>query len=114
LAQEQETATNKESVLKALDKETADLRGKLGETLASIRRFDTPVDEATTPSLEALKAFSLGLKTDNEKGTAEAIPLFKSAIELRSQFRGSIFEPGSILCEFGTGQPSRRERKEIL
>jgi len=51
LAQEQETAATKESVLKALDKETADLRGKLGETLASIRRFDTPVDEATTPSL---------------------------------------------------------------
>ena len=86
LAQEQETAGNKESVLKALDKETADLRGKLGETLASIRRFDTPVDDATTPSLEALKAFSLGLKTDNEKGTAEAIPLFKSAIELDPNF----------------------------
>jgi serine/threonine protein kinase/predicted Zn-dependent protease len=86
LAQEQETAANKESVLKALDKETADLRGKLGETLASIRRFDTPVDDATTPSLEALKAFSLGLKTDNEKGTAEAIPLFKSAIELDPNF----------------------------
>ncbi len=86
LAQEQETAANKESVLKALDKETADLRGKLGETLASIRRFDTPVDDATTPSLEALRAFSLGLKTDNEKGTAEAIPLFKSAIELDPNF----------------------------
>src|SRR5580693_6511659 len=86
LAQEQETAANKETVLKALDKETADLRGKLGETLASIRRFDTPVDDATTPSLEALKAFSLGLKTDNEKGTAEAIPLFKSAIELDPNF----------------------------
>jgi serine/threonine protein kinase/tetratricopeptide (TPR) repeat protein len=86
LAQEQETAANKESVLKALDKETADLRGKLGETLASIRRFDTPVDDATTPSLEALKAFSLGLKTDNERGTAEAIPLFKSAIELDPNF----------------------------
>ena len=53
LAQEQETAANKESVLKAFDKETADLRGKLGETLASIRRFDTPVDDATTPSLGA-------------------------------------------------------------
>jgi eukaryotic-like serine/threonine-protein kinase len=86
LAQEQETAANKESVLKALDKETADLRSKLGETLASIRRFDTPVDDATTPSLEALKAFSLGLKTDNEKGTAEAIPLLKSAIELDPNF----------------------------
>ena len=86
LAQEQETAANKESVLKALDKETADIRGKLGETLSSIRRFDTPVDDATTPSLEALKAFSLGLKTDNEKGTAEAIPLFKSAIELDPNF----------------------------
>jgi eukaryotic-like serine/threonine-protein kinase len=86
LAQEQETAANKESVLKALDKATADLRGKLGETLSSIRRFDTPADDATTPSLEALKAFSLGIRTDNEKGTAEAIPFFKSAIELDPNF----------------------------
>src|SRR5713101_1573478 len=57
LAKEQEEAATKQDVLKALGKAAASLRGKLGESLASIQKFDVPV-EATTPSLEALKAFS--------------------------------------------------------
>jgi tetratricopeptide (TPR) repeat protein/predicted Ser/Thr protein kinase len=86
LAQEQISASGKESVLKALGKAATDLRGGLGETLASIRRFDTPVEDATTPSLEALKALSLGVKIEKEKGDAESIPYMKSAIELDPNF----------------------------
>src|SRR2546422_8291834 len=81
LAKEQEEAASKENVLKALGKAAASLRGKLGESLATIQKFDVPV-EATTPSLEALKAFSMGITTFRTKGNAEAIPFYKRALEL--------------------------------
>jgi hypothetical protein len=72
LAKEQEEAANKEQVLKALGKAASNLRSKLGESLATIQKFDVPV-EATTQSLEALKAFSMGISTFRSKGNAEAI-----------------------------------------
>jgi len=56
VAQEQMTADGKEQVLKALGKASTNLRGKLGESLSTIQRFDVPIEQATTPSLEALKA----------------------------------------------------------
>jgi eukaryotic-like serine/threonine-protein kinase len=59
----QQQATGKEAVLKALDAAAAGLRSKLGESLSSVQKYATPVEEATTPSLEALKAYSLGRKT---------------------------------------------------
>jgi serine/threonine protein kinase len=62
LAKEQEEAASKQDVLKALSKAAASLREKLGESLASVQKFDVPV-EATTPSLEALKAYSMGITT---------------------------------------------------
>jgi tetratricopeptide (TPR) repeat protein len=62
------------------------MRAKLGESLSSIQKFDTPIQEATTPSLEALKAYSLGMKTWEGKGDFEAIPFFRRAIELDSNF----------------------------
>src|SRR5208282_2895213 len=85
LAQEQEEAADKQDVLKALDKAASNLRGKLGESLATIQRFDVPV-EATTSSLEALKAFSMGITTFRTKGNAESIPFYKRAIELDPNF----------------------------
>ena len=81
LAREQEQAATKTDVLQALGKAATSLRGKLGESLATIQKFDVPV-EATTPSLEALKAFSIGITTFRAKGEAEAIPFFKHALEL--------------------------------
>jgi eukaryotic-like serine/threonine-protein kinase len=86
LAQEQVTAENKEHVLKALDQATTALRGKLGESLGTVEKFDVPLDQATTPSLEALKALSVGIKTLQEKGSAAAIPSFNRAIELDPNF----------------------------
>ena len=85
LAKEQEEAASKQDVLKALGKAAASLRTKLGESLASVQKFDVPV-EATTPSLEALKAYSLGITTGRTKGDAEAIPFMKRAIELDPNF----------------------------
>jgi len=85
LAKEQVEASSKEEVVKALDRAATDLRTKLGESLASVQRFAVPV-EATTPSLEALKAFSMGITTGREKGESQAIPFFKRAIELDPNF----------------------------
>src|SRR4029077_16972390 len=80
LAKEQEEAASKQDVLKALGKAASSLRGKLGESLATIQKFDVPV-EATTASLEALKAFSMGITTFRTKGNAESIPFYKRALE---------------------------------
>ena len=86
LAEEQVTAENKEHILKALDEAATKLREKLGESLSTVEKFDAPLDQATTPSLEALKALSVGVKTLQEKGSAAAIPFFKHAIELDPNF----------------------------
>jgi eukaryotic-like serine/threonine-protein kinase len=86
LAQEQVTAENKEHILKALDEAATKLREKLGESLSTVEKFDAPLDQATTPSLEALKALSVGIKTLQEKGSAAAIPSFNHAIELDPNF----------------------------
>jgi len=86
LAQEQVTAENKEHILKALDQAATKLREKLGESLSTVEKFDAPLDQATTPSLEALKALSVGIKTLQEKGSAAAIPSFNRAIELDPNF----------------------------
>ena len=86
LAQEQVTASNKEHVLRALSEAATKLRKRLGESLSSVDKFDAPLDQATTPSLEALKALSVGRKILQEKGPEAAIPSFKRAVELDPNF----------------------------
>jgi DNA-binding winged helix-turn-helix (wHTH) protein/tetratricopeptide (TPR) repeat protein len=86
LAAAQEQAGGKEAVLKALDAAAVRLRRKLGESLSSLQKFATPVEEATTPSLEALKAYSLGRKTGFTKGATAALPFYKRAVELDPNF----------------------------
>ena len=86
LAEAQEQAAGKEAVLKALDAAAVRLRSKLGESLSSVQKYATPLEEATTPSLEALKAYSLGLKTRFAKGDTAALPFFKRAVELDPNF----------------------------
>jgi eukaryotic-like serine/threonine-protein kinase len=86
LAEALEQAAGKEAVLGALDAAAISLRSKLGESLSSVEKYDTPVAEATTPSLEALKAYSLGLKTLYAKGGTAALPFFQRAVELDPNF----------------------------
>ena len=86
LAREQVTATTKEAVLSTVGKAASTLRGKLGESLASIQKFDTPVAEATTSSLDALKAYAAADEMRNGGGEAESIPLYQHAIELDPNF----------------------------
>jgi tetratricopeptide (TPR) repeat protein len=86
LAREEAQAASKEGILRALDTASNRVRRKLGESISSIGRFDKPVEQVTTPSLEALKAFSLGTRMMAEEGDAEAIPFLKRAIELDPNF----------------------------
>jgi serine/threonine protein kinase/tetratricopeptide (TPR) repeat protein len=86
LAEEQVTAASREKVLDALGEVASKLRGGMGESLATVQRFDVPLEQATTSSLEALKAYSLGRKADGEKGTAAALPYDQRAIELDPNF----------------------------
>jgi len=79
-------AENREKVLQALGEATKALRSKLGESLASIQRFDKPLQQATTPSLEALQAYSEGQRMWSEKGDAASLPFLKRAIELDPNF----------------------------
>jgi eukaryotic-like serine/threonine-protein kinase len=86
LAQEQVTASGKENVLKALGEASTKLREKLGESLKTVEKLDTPIEQATTPSLEALQAYSLGRKTMQAGDYTGAVPLLKHSIELDPKF----------------------------
>jgi serine/threonine protein kinase/Tfp pilus assembly protein PilF len=96
LAKEQAAAASKEQVLTALGKVASDLRGRLGESLKSVQQFGTPVDEDTTSSLDALKAYSLGRRTSLAKGDASALPFFKRAVELDPKFAMAYVAQASI------------------
>jgi eukaryotic-like serine/threonine-protein kinase len=86
LAEEQTTATSKENVLDALSHAAFKLREELGESLATVQKLDIPISEATTSSLEALQAFTMGRDTGEAKGEAPAVPFYKRAIELDPNF----------------------------
>jgi eukaryotic-like serine/threonine-protein kinase len=87
LASTEAQAADKSRVLDALGKASSEIRARLGESLSTVQKFDTPLEEATTSSLEALKAYSEGMRaitTGND--TAAAIPFFKRAIEFDPHF----------------------------
>ncbi|MFZ0735465.1 MAG: protein kinase [Candidatus Acidiferrales bacterium] len=105
LAEEQVTAASKEKVLDALGEAASKLRGELGESLATVQKFDVPLAEATTSSLEALKAYSLGVKAFSEKGSAAALPYHQRAVQLDPNFAmgyGAVGDDYFIL-----GEPER-------
>jgi len=101
LAQEQATASGKEKVVNALGREAARLRSELGESLASVQKFDTPLEQATTSSLEALKAFSLARKITAEQGVAPAVPSYQRAIELDPSFAAAYTVLGTMYVNLG-------------
>ncbi|MGC1371017.1 MAG: tetratricopeptide repeat protein [Candidatus Sulfotelmatobacter sp.] len=86
LASEQEEANSKEQVLKTLDNAASSLRQKMGESLASVQQFAKPLEQATTSSLEALQAYSLGQADHLRSDDADAIPQLKRAVELDPNF----------------------------
>ena len=86
LASTEIQASDKNHVLDALGKSASEIRNKLGESLSTVQKFDTPLEQATTSSLGALKAFSLGVKVEGSVGESAAIPYFRQAIELDPNF----------------------------
>jgi serine/threonine protein kinase/tetratricopeptide (TPR) repeat protein len=128
LAQEQATAASKEKVLDTLGETASKLRGELGESLTTVQKLDVPLSEATTSSLEALQAFSLGRKAEREKGPAAGLPYRQRAIELDPNFATgydaiagdyeSLGEPGRARDYFTKAfelreHASEREKLEI-
>jgi eukaryotic-like serine/threonine-protein kinase len=97
-------ASDKNHVLDALGKTASEIRNKLGESLSTVQKFDTPLEQATTPSLEALKAFSSGLKVQLTTGGATAIPFYKRAIEFDPNFALAYAQLG--LASSDIGEPS--------
>ena len=106
LAADQVRANGKEQVLNALDTATTRLRGKLGESLSAIQRFDVPVEQATTSSLEALKAYSLGQKIYSSTGIAAALPLYQRAVELDPNFAMAYGRLGVLYDALGNSRLS--------
>jgi serine/threonine protein kinase len=101
LATASSQAADKNQVLGALGKVAEEIRGKLGESLASIQKYNTPVAEATTSSLEALKAFSLGMQARANKGEDSAAPFFKQAIALDPNFAMAYAVLGQVESNLG-------------
>ncbi len=113
LAEEQRTADGKERVLKALGEAAAKLREKLGESLSTIQKFDTPLEQATTTSLEALKAISVAVRAQSD---AAAIPFYQRAIELDPNFAlayGSLGVSYSNLLEPGLASEQLQKAYEL-
>jgi tetratricopeptide (TPR) repeat protein len=95
-------AMDKSKVLDALGKTALEIRKKLGESLSMVQKFDTPLAQATTSSLEALQAFTFGSKTVDEKDdSAGAIPFFKQAIKLDSNFASAYVMVGVCYSNLG-------------
>jgi eukaryotic-like serine/threonine-protein kinase len=94
LAGEQVQASRKEDVLKALGKASTSLRRKLGESLASIEKFDKPLPEATTSSLEALQAFALGAEKFDQGDDLAAVGYFKRAVAIDPEFASAYASLG--------------------
>lgn len=105
LVAEQARASGKGEVLKSLDNSASAIRTKLGESLASVQKFATPIEEATTPSLEALKAYSIGRRVFFQNGDAAAVPYYGRAVELDPNF--AMAYTGLAVSYSNLGQATR-------
>src|SRR5690348_7992706 len=94
-------AVGKGGVLRALDGAAAQIRRKLGESLSSIEKNDVPIEQATTTSLEGLKAFSLGEESRNKGMEAQSVPYFQNAIEFDPNFAMAYAVLGQVYANIG-------------
>jgi tetratricopeptide (TPR) repeat protein len=108
LAQEQVQADSKEAVLAQLGSAVTRVRERLGESLASIEKYDAPITEATTASLEALKAYGQAIRVRQTRGDEAAIPFFEQAIAIDPQFALAYAKLGVIASNVGRIDDARR------
>ncbi len=111
-AEEQVQAARKEDVLNALGEIASKFRSRLGESLTTVQKHDTPLADATTPSLEALKAYSMGWKVVASQGGDAAVPFFKHAVEIDPKFASAYASLGLMYGSMGeTGLGTENTRK---
>jgi serine/threonine protein kinase/tetratricopeptide (TPR) repeat protein len=108
LAQEQATAATKERVLDVLGEAASKLRGELGESLATVQKFDVPLEQATTPSLPALNAYGTALSIWDQKGDRASLPLFQRALDLDPNFAMAYGATATIYHNLGEEELARR------
>ena len=101
LDEEQVQAARKEDVLNALSQIASRFRTRVGESLSTVKSHDTPLAEATTPSLEALKAYSAGWQASFSSGSAAAVPFLKRAIEIDPNFASAYASLGRMYGDIG-------------
>ena len=114
LARQQVQANRKEEVLNALHRAATDLRGQLGESLASVQKYDMPLSQATTSSLEALKSLSMG---DNKHATGDelgAVPYYQRAIDLDPNFAMAYARLGAVYNNMQQTQLSEVNRQKAF
>jgi len=108
IANEQVEARRKEDVVSALGQATSQLRARMGESLPSIKKYNAPLEQATTPSLDALNAYSVALSTWDKKGDQDSLPLFKRAIEIDPTFAMAYGGLATIYANLGEDELARQ------
>src|SRR6476661_1996381 len=114
LAREEVQSSSKEGVLNSLHQAGSSLRKKLGESLASVQRYDKPLSEATTSSLEALKAFSLGDVKHQSFDELAALPLYQRAVELDPNFAMAYARLGTVYSNLGQSELAEKYREKAF
>jgi len=107
LAQQQAEASSKEQVLSALGGAVSKLRGTLGESLASVQKFDVPIQQVTTASLDALKAFALGNAEFDHGRELASLPFYRRAVELDPNFAWVYARMGTVYTNAGETEPGK-------
>ena len=111
LASTEAQASDKSRVLDALGKVALEMRRRLGESLSTVQKYNTPLEQATTPSLEALQAFSLGVKAQFAGDDVAPVAFFQSAIQLDPNFAAAYDAMGTEPEVIGTGLAVENIRK---
>jgi tetratricopeptide (TPR) repeat protein len=112
LARQQAEASSKEQVLSALGSAVSKMRGQLGESLASVQKFDVPIDQVTTSSLEALKAYALGNSEFNKGHELDSLTYYRRAIELDPNFAMVYARMGVIYSNAGASEPAKENTQK--
>jgi tetratricopeptide (TPR) repeat protein len=114
LAREDTQAASKEDVLSSLHTAGSSLRRKLGESLASVQKYDKPLSEATTSSLDALKSLSLGDMKHQLGEDLAALPFYQHAVELDPNFAMAYARLGTVYSNLGQDGPSEQSRQKAF
>ncbi len=112
LARQQAEASSKEQVLGALGSAVSKMRGQLGESLASVKKFDVPIEQVTTSSLEALKAYALGNSEFNKGHELDSLTYYRRAVELDPNFAKVYARMGVIYANAGADGPAKENTQK--